>query len=141
MRGDLALSAKEVIFCLTTLPEEESNTDLSRCSTTVRWISICGFFTLAYAYTLQQGEDPVKIQYDVPKTRPHFLFWLQKTEFAVFPSVKTRHTLYKAIMTSFKIYCLCRLHEKNKEIRWLHVTNARMVPFCMCWNNLIYRVR
>ena len=34
--------------------------------------SACGVFALAYAYTLCQGEDPVEIQYDVLKMRPHF---------------------------------------------------------------------
>ena len=71
--------------------------------------------SLAYAYTLCQGEDPVEIQYDVLKMRPHFLSCLQKKEFTVFPSVKTRHTLCKAIMTSFKIYCLCQLPERQGD--------------------------
>ena len=99
--------------------------------------SACYVFTLVYTYTLCQGEDPIEVQYSVPKIRPHFLSCLQKkkfTEFTVFLSVKTRHTLCKAIMTSFKIYCVCRLPERqgdkmvacDKCQEWCHFVCVRI---------------
>ena len=111
---DLPLSAKEVISALLRYQKKKVTLifpDVRQQSDG----SACGVFALAYAYTLYQGEDPFEIQYDVPKLRPHFLSCLRKKEFTVFPSVKTRHTLCKTIMTSFKIYYVCRLPERQGD--------------------------
>ena len=123
--GDIPLSAKEVISALLHYHYQKKKVtlifpDVQQQSDG----SACGVFALAYAYTLCQGEDPVEIQYDVLKMRPHFLSCLQKGEFTVFPSVKTRHMLFKTIMTSFR-YIVCADFLNDKEIRWLHVTNAK----------------
>ena len=104
MTDDLALSAKEIISALLGYQKKKVTLifpDIQQQSAG----SACGVLPLVYAYTLCQGEDPVEIQYDVLKMRPHFLSCLENKIFTVFHSVKTRHALYKAIMTSFKIYC------------------------------------
>ena len=112
--GDLPLSAKEVISALLRYQKKKVTLifpDVQQQSDG----SACGVFALAYVYTLCQREDPVEIQYDVPKMRPHFLSCLQKKEFTEFPSVKTRHTLCKVIMTSCKIYYMCQLPERQGD--------------------------
>ena len=77
--GDLPLSAKEVISAFLCYQKKKVTLifpDVEQQSDGLA----CGVFALAYAYTLCQGDDPVEIQYDVLKMRPHFLSCLQKKE-------------------------------------------------------------
>ena len=113
--GDLPMSVKEVIAALIKcdkkkifliFPEVQQQPDSSSC----------GLFALAYAATLCEGKDPTKTKYDFPCMRTHFLNCLQKKKFISFPSTSSMYLPSKPLMTSFKIYCICRLPDRGDKM-------------------------
>ena len=113
--GDLPLSAKEVIAALVKCDKKKIFLlfpDVQQQPNS----SSCGLFALAYASTLCEGKNPAKVQYDFPCMRAHFLHCLEQKKFICFPSSNALYHPVKPLMTSFRIYCICRLPDRGDKM-------------------------
>lgn len=131
--GDLPVSAKEVIAALLKCDKKKIYLLFSDVQQQPDSAS-CGLFSLAYAYSLCEGKDPTKIQYSVSDMRSHLLTCLEQLKFVPFPSKPVTHNPSKPTMTSFKIYCLCRLPERGDEMVCCTCDGCRVVSFYLYWD-------
>ncbi len=77
--------------------------------------SDCGVFSLAFATSLCQGEDPSIISYIAYQLRDHLYKCLENRKMLSFPR-RSRQTAQSGRQTSFNIYCECRLPQYGSMI-------------------------
>ena len=88
--------------------------------------SDCGVFSLAFATSLCQGEDPSIISYIAYQLRDHLYKCLENRKMLSFPRRSRQRTARSGHQTSFNIYCECRLPQYGSMItcerceEWFH---------------------
>ena len=107
--GNMAFTAKEAIAAMIMSADKVVTLSFPKIQQQID-SSSCGLFSLANAYTLCEGKDPVMIKYDASRMRSHFLSCIQQKEISAFPSKNIEIICSGPTITEiFNVHCICRL--------------------------------
>ena len=91
--------------------------------------SDCGLFSLAYAYTACNGEEPSGLAYNQTKLRKHLKSCIDCGKIKPFPSKLCQTPVAPSLSESYRVYCICRLPDSGDKMvqcsrcrRWYHYT-------------------
>lgn len=87
----------------------------------------CGLFAVAFATSLCAGDDPSTLCYIQNELRRHLLSCFEQQSISLFPTRKRKRHPCPSQISTFPIYCICRMPEDNSRMvecvvckEWFH---------------------